>query len=342
LSETYDGSAVRLYVNGTLISSAPASGTIASSTNPLQIGGDSIYGQYFNGLIDEVRVYNTALTQAQIQTDMTTPVGGGGGGGGDTTPPSAPGTLTASAAGSSQINLSWGAATDNVAVTGYRIDRCQGSGCSSFAQVGTTSGATTFNDTGLAASTSYSYRVRATDAAANVGPYSNVSSASTSSGGGGGPTPVAAYGFEEGSGGSTADVSGNGNTGTLVNATWSTSGKFGDALSFNGTNARVDVPDSPSLHLSSGMTLEAWVDPGSSPNAWKDAIYKGNDNYYLEPSSSASPGSVAVAGAIIGGSHAEAKNTAPLATGTWTYLSETYDGSAVRSEEHTSELQSPQ
>ena len=40
----------------------PHTGTIATSTNPLQIGGDSIYGQYFPGMIDEVRVYNTALT----------------------------------------------------------------------------------------------------------------------------------------------------------------------------------------------------------------------------------------------------------------------------------------
>jgi len=40
----------------------------------LQIGGDSNYGQYFKGLIDNVRIYNTALTPSQIQTDMNTPV----------------------------------------------------------------------------------------------------------------------------------------------------------------------------------------------------------------------------------------------------------------------------
>ena len=37
----------------------------------------------------------------------------------------------------SQINLSWTAATDNVGVTGYRVERCQGAGCSDFAQVAT-------------------------------------------------------------------------------------------------------------------------------------------------------------------------------------------------------------
>ena len=67
---------MRLYVNGTQVASPAKTGAIATSTNPLQIGGDSIYGQYFSGLIDEVRIYNVALTATQIQTDMTTPVGG--------------------------------------------------------------------------------------------------------------------------------------------------------------------------------------------------------------------------------------------------------------------------
>ena len=96
----------------------------------------------------------------------------------DTEPPSAPGTLSATASSTSQIDLSWGAATDNVAVTLYRIERCQGAGCSNFVQIATTS-ATTYPNTGLSASTSYSYRVRAQDAVPNVGDYSNTASATT-------------------------------------------------------------------------------------------------------------------------------------------------------------------
>ena len=53
----------------------------------------------------------------------------------DTSPPTAPSNLTATAAGSSQINLAWTASTDDVGVTGYQVERCQGSGCSGFAQV---------------------------------------------------------------------------------------------------------------------------------------------------------------------------------------------------------------
>jgi dihydrofolate reductase len=72
LAMTYDGTTLKIYVNGTLVTSTAQSGTIVASTNPLQIGGDSTYGQYFRGMIDEVRVYNIVLTQTQIQTDMAT------------------------------------------------------------------------------------------------------------------------------------------------------------------------------------------------------------------------------------------------------------------------------
>jgi chitodextrinase len=97
---------------------------------------------------------------------------------GDTQPPTAPSNLMATAASMTQINLTWTAATDNVTVTSYLIERCAGAGCSNFAQVGT-SATTSFNSTGLTATTSYSFRVRASDAANNLGPYSNTATATT-------------------------------------------------------------------------------------------------------------------------------------------------------------------
>ncbi len=100
----------------------------------------------------------------------------------DTTPPTAPSSLVATASSSTQIGLTWTASTDNVGVTGYRIERCTGSGCSSFTQIGTTTGATTFSNSGLTTSTSYSYRVRATDAAGNLSNFSNTASANTQAG----------------------------------------------------------------------------------------------------------------------------------------------------------------
>src|SRR5262249_40443414 len=89
----------------------------------------------------------------------------------DTQPPTTPANLTATVISSTQINLSWTASTDNVGVTNYLIERCSGAGCSNFAQIATSATAT-YNNTGLAAATSYSYRVRATDAASNLSAYS--------------------------------------------------------------------------------------------------------------------------------------------------------------------------
>ena len=96
----------------------------------------------------------------------------------DTTPPTVPQNLKATAVSSSQINLSWKPSTDNIGVTGYQVLRCQGVGCTTFTQVGTASG-TTYTDTGLLALSSYSYRVRATDAAGNLSANSNTASAKT-------------------------------------------------------------------------------------------------------------------------------------------------------------------
>ena len=325
-----------------------------------------------------------------------------------------------------EIDLSWGAATDNVGVTGYQIWRCQGAGCTNFAQVAQPAGTgTTYQDTGLAArhelqlrgprrrrrrqrrrvlqrvhgddagkrrhaaavgagdaerlgrerrrdrpllgrghgqrrrdrlpglplpgrwlhelrangadgghrddvqgpavaaNTSYSYEVRAFDAAGNTGPFSNVASGTTTGTGG----LVAAYAFDEGSGATAADASGNGNTGTVTNATWA-AGRYGSALSFNGASSLVSVPNSSSLQLSSGMTLEAWVNPSTVSSAWRDVIYKGNDNYYLEGTSvnDGKPDG----GGTFGGANANAYGSAALTANAWSYVALTYDGATLR------------
>ena len=74
LAVTFDGSVVRLFVNGALVGSVGFVGSVPGSSGPLRLGGNSVWGEWFAGLIDEVRVYNRALTQAEIQTDMQTPL----------------------------------------------------------------------------------------------------------------------------------------------------------------------------------------------------------------------------------------------------------------------------
>jgi chitodextrinase len=432
LAQTFDGSVVRLYVNGVQVASQNRSGTLVTSTYPLEIGGDSIYGQYFQGLIDEVRVYNVARTAVQIQGDMAAPLAAttpvvslspasldfgqqqvGGpttarlvtltnagsaplaiasigitganaaefaqtgtcgatliagaactisvtftpaaegvrsadlviqddaagsphrvplSGSGtvaqqvDSEPPSAPGPLSAVAASGTQVNLSWVAATDNVGVTGYRVERCQGAGCSVFIKLATPA-TTTFTDTGLSPNTSYSYVVLATDAAGNLGPYSNVATVTTASTV---PELVAAYSFNDGSGTVAVDVSGTGNNGAIGTATWTTDGKFGGALSFSGSS-KVVIPDSASLDLTTGATLEAWVKPSAINSGWRDVIYKGNDVYFLEATTTSS-GGVPGAGAALAasGSSDNVYGASPLAVNTWAHLAMTFDGAVLR------------
>ena len=66
---------VRLFVNGVQAGSLAFSGSMAASTGLLRLGGNSIWGEWFAGLVDEVRVYNRALSASEIQQDMQTPVG---------------------------------------------------------------------------------------------------------------------------------------------------------------------------------------------------------------------------------------------------------------------------
>jgi hypothetical protein len=170
--------------------------------------------------------------------------------------------------------------------------------------------------------------VTAEDAAGNLSAPSNEASATVST-----APPlglVAAYSFDQGSGSSLPDLSGNGNNGTIANASWSTGGKYGSALSFNGTNAIVNVPDSSSLDLTSGMTLEAWVNPSALGNAWRTVLMKeqsGNLVYDLYANGSGAT-KVPVGEVYVGGERTVAAPSA-LTVNTWTHLAVTYDGSVL-------------
>jgi len=90
----------------------------------------------------------------------------------DTTPPSVPAGLTGTPVSTSEVNLSWTASTDNVGVAGYKVFR-------NGTQVGTTS-STSYQNTGLAGGTAYSYTIAAYDAAGNTSTQSSSVSVTTS------------------------------------------------------------------------------------------------------------------------------------------------------------------
>lgn len=142
------------------------------------------------------------------------------------------------------------------------------------------------------------------------------------------PTPpelVVALSFDESAGSTVLDLSGKGNSGTIINAA-RVAGKYANALSFNGVNARVSIPDSLSLHLSAALTMEAWINPAIVNGNWRDIIMKGADNFYLEGTSAGS-GAPAAGGTFLGG-----PLTAPssLPANTWSHLAATYGDGFLR------------
>ncbi len=181
----------------------------------------------------------------------------------DNEPPTVPTALTATP-GAGRVDLSWAAATDNGAVASYQIERSQGAGSTSFGVVGSATG-TAYADAGLSGQTQYNYRLAAVDFSGNVGAYSGVVSATTLDPPPGAAGLVAAYGFNEGSGPTVSDASGNGITGTNNGAVWTLGGKYGGALSYNGTSSYVDLGNPPALQLTGSMTWSAWVKAAANP-----------------------------------------------------------------------------
>ncbi|HEX6154024.1 MAG TPA: LamG-like jellyroll fold domain-containing protein [Solirubrobacterales bacterium] len=420
LASTYDGTTLRLFVNGTQVATEATGGAMPSTANPLRIGGNAVWGEYFSGLIDEVRVYNRPLSGAEIGADMNTAIGSGAPPVPDTTPPSAPGNLKATGA-LGKVTLSWDPSTDNVGVTGYEVYRSTSPAFTpSSANRIATPASPGYVDT--VAPGTYHYRVKAIDAAANLSassaeisaasladlaptvavtsptPGSTVAGAVTlkataaddvgvagvqflvdgvafgaedtvapyeiswpSTGVANGehkisarardtagktttssevavtvnnsapPPPsglVLAFGFEETTGTTATDGSAAKNNGTLNGATRTASGKYGRALSFDGVNDRVDVPDAASLDLSTGMTLEAWVRPTTNAG-WRTAIIKERGTAGLLYALYTSNGSKPRTENFTGTDNAAA-GTAALPLNAWSHIAATYDGTTLR------------
>ncbi|GGO27290.1 chitinase [Microbispora rosea subsp. aerata] len=203
----------------------------------------------YNGVDYECIQAHTSLTgwEPPIVPALWKPLGSSGG---DTTAPSVPGNLRVTGTTSSSVSLAWNASTDNVGVTGYQVYRG--------GQLVATVSGTTYTDGGLASGTTYSYTVRARDAAGNVSAAGAAVSATTGSGAGVPGQPGA--------------PSITGTTDTSISLSWAaSSGTVTGYRVYEGTTQRAQVTGTTATIGSLGactthtFTVRAYNSAGESP-----------------------------------------------------------------------------
>jgi glucose/arabinose dehydrogenase/PKD repeat protein/fibronectin type 3 domain-containing protein len=147
------------------------------------------------------------------------------------------------------------------------------------------------------------------------------------------PGVVAAWGFNEGSGASTADASGNNNTATLVGGPTWVAGKYGKAVSFDQVNDYLSVPNSFSLNIAgSAMTLSMWINTGSISSDsvvlakfWNTNMSSPYYQYGLELSGGKPKFYIGTSAGLVG-----AGMDTALALNQWTHLAVVFNGSTAQ------------
>jgi hypothetical protein len=425
---TFDNTTLRLYVNGAQVGTRAVAGPLLTSTGALRIGGNSVWGEHFAGRIDEIRLYNRALSTAEIQSDMNTPVGTPAA---DTTPPVRSNGQPAGSlpSGTTQTVMSL---TTNENAT-CRFGPASGVPFASLPTLFTTTGGTSHATTltGLTNGTTYNRYVKcldgngnanpddflitfsvanpqppdttppsvamtapasgatvsgnvtvsanATDASGIAGvqfllngaplgaedttaPYSIVWNSTTVANGGpyqlsarardavnnqataaavsvtvnntASPGLVAAFSFNEGTGTTLGDRTGLGHNGTIAGAAWTTQGRFGGALTFDGANDWVTVADANDLDFTTAMTLEVWVFPtANGGGSWRNVVIKerpGGETYNLYANADTNAPTVYVIRAADPNGYLDARGVSQLPLNVWSHLAVTFDNATLR------------
>lgn len=141
---------------------------------------------------------------------------------------------------------------------------------------------------------------------------------------------VAAYSFDEGTGPTVLDQSGNNITGTILGATWTTAGRYGNALSFNGATSYVDLGNPTALRLTGSMTIEAWIKAAANPANDGQIVAKSNGTgWQFKTSPDTGPETI---GVLVSGSSTattQRYSTTVRSLNTWYHVASVYDATAL-------------
>jgi glucose/arabinose dehydrogenase len=325
IAGTYDGAALRIYVNGVLAGSRPKSGLIRVDGNPLLVAAnqnDNLIDLLFNGRVDELRLYNRALSDSEIFAlfnDGAPP---------SNVPPSV--SLTGPANGATYtapaaITFSANASDPDGSI--QRVEFYNGA-----TKVGEDISAPyTYNWTNVPAG-NYQLSARAFDSGGASASSASVTVTV------GAPAPadvrnglVGQWRMDEGFGPVVADASGLGNTARLLFCNWAP-GLAGTAMKFYGdSNSHLRINASSSLNnLGSSFTVAAWINRDFSQSGAVGLMTRqrgnGSDNaFFLGLNNNRYSMRVAT---TFGGEREALGGTAPL--GQWVHVAATYDGNTIR------------
>jgi len=126
------------------------------------------------------------------------------------------------------------------------------------------------------------------------------------------------------------DSSDNGNHGTIAGAPQSVAGKFGLAVSLNGSDDYIEVPDSPSLDITSAITIVAWVNWTEFKDAGIISKSGDGDGTYFLSTGCGGGATQAKFGVISTAGHTCGPASAELNTGEWYHVAGVFDGSQLR------------
>jgi fibronectin type 3 domain-containing protein len=309
---TFSGNWATLYINGT------AEKAVLFAFNPTQISltqnylGKSRFSSdpLFNGRLDEVRLYNRGLSKAEVASLVMN------------APPLPPYALLAGAFGT-KVNLQW---TGTVNATTYKVKRAT-TGGGPYTTIATGLTGTTYSDNNVTMGTTYYYVVTAGNAQGES-PASNQATAVVSD-------LVAHLKFDETSGGTATDFSGNSWNATLVNGS-----SFGPGFLKNGLN----LPNTSAQHatLPAGVvgglndfTISAWVKVGAFSNFARIFDFGTGTTSYMMLTPQYTTGAnaakmrFAITTASAGGEQQISSSTA-LPLNTWAHVAVTLSGNTGR------------
>jgi hypothetical protein len=268
---TRSSAAVKTYINGQLEDSVPETAALIQPTMPLWIGGQYSQNRFFNGVIDDVRIYDRALSAEEIEELYHEGLG---------CKAYAPNPSDGATNVDPNAVLSWspgkGALSHDVYL-GTNFNDVNDANTSSAVYMGNFD-VNSFDPCGLELKTTYYWRIDELDGSnTHKGDVWSFRTWVM-------PNLVSWWKFDEGQGDIAYDSAGD-NDGTIYGATW-TSGQIGGALDFDGDDY-VEVADDESIGggVTSSLTVSMWlksnVDLTTGENSYR-AMEKADCYFFLQ------------------------------------------------------------